>query len=332
MTDIGQELLDLCAALREVVRPFLGLHAARGHAGVAEGGDVTFDIDEKAEAFLETYMAERLPGWAYYSEDRGLQGAAEPEIVLIVDPIDGTRPAAAGLEAGCVSIAAVPPAAGGPTMGGIVAGVIQEIKSGDVFLAEKGAGFEMRRAAGEPIPFLPSPTVDVEALFWTLGFRGRPAVLLASVLEELIDRSSVKGAVFDIGSATFSITRVLTGQLDAYVDIGPAIIAAHPATEADFRRVGMRRRAQQLALRSGGRLRPLLRGRPADHRRRRRLAGRAAVAGQRRELPDGLHRLEQRRAAVAAGRRRPAGDRGAREQVRGGGGGAPTGAAPATPV
>ncbi len=239
MTDIGQELLDLCAALREVVRPFLGLHAARGHAGVAEGGDVTFDIDEKAEAFLETYMAERLPGWAYYSEDRGLQGAAEPEIVLIVDPIDGTRPAAAGLEAGCVSIAAVPPAAGGPTMGGIVAGVIQEIKSGDVFLAEKGAGFEMRRAAGEPIPFLPSPTVDVEALFWTLGFRGRPAVLLASVLEELIDRSSVKGAVFDIGSATFSITRVLTGQLDAYVDIGPAIIAAHPATEADFRRVGM---------------------------------------------------------------------------------------------
>jgi myo-inositol-1(or 4)-monophosphatase len=238
MTDIGQELLDLCAALREVVHPFLGLHAARGHAGVAEGGDVTFDIDEKAEAFLETYMAERLPAWAYYSEDRGLQGAADPEIMLIVDPIDGTRPAAAGMEAGCVSIAAVPPAAG-PTMGGIVAGVIQEIKSGDVFLAEKGAGFEMRRAAGEPIPFLPSPTVDVEALFWTLGFRGRPAVLLATVLEELIDRTSVKGAMFDIGSATFSITRVLTGQLDAYVDIGPAIIAAHPATEAEFRRVGL---------------------------------------------------------------------------------------------
>jgi myo-inositol-1(or 4)-monophosphatase len=239
MTDIGQELLDLCAALREVVYPFLGLHAAREHAGVAEGGDVTFDIDEKAEAFLETYMAERLTGWAYYSEDRGLQGAADPEIVLIVDPIDGTRPAAAGMEAGCVSIAAVPPAAAGPTMGGIVAGVIQEIKSGDVFLAEKGAGFEMRRAAGEAIPFLPSPTVDVEALFWTLGFRGRPAVLLATVLEELIDRSSVKGAVFDIGSATFSITRVLTGQLDAYVDIGPAIIAAHPAAEAEFRRVGL---------------------------------------------------------------------------------------------
>src|SRR5659263_726938 len=57
---------------------------------------------------------------------------------------------------------------------------------------------------------------------------GRPAVILASVLEELIDVSSVGGAAFDIGSATYSVTRILTGQLDSYVDIGPAIIAAHP--------------------------------------------------------------------------------------------------------
>ena len=34
------------------------------------------------------------------------------------------------------------------------------------------------------------------------------------------------------------MTRVLTGQLDAYVDIGPAIIEAHPWVEAEFRRVG----------------------------------------------------------------------------------------------
>jgi myo-inositol-1(or 4)-monophosphatase len=233
------KLIELCAGLRAVVTPFLGLHAARDHAGVAVGGDTTFDIDEKAEAFLETYMAERLPTWAYYSEDRGLQGAVEPDLILIVDPIDGTRPAAAGLEAAMVSIAAVPPSAV-PTMGDVVAGVMQEIRSGDLFAAEKGAGFSMRRAAdGAGIPFLPSPLTDIESLFWTLGFRGRPALVLAGVLEELIDRSSVRGSVFDIGSATFSITRILTGQLDAYVDIGPAIITAHPRAEAEFRRVGL---------------------------------------------------------------------------------------------
>jgi myo-inositol-1(or 4)-monophosphatase len=237
LTELTQQLTELCASLRAVVLPYLGLHAARANTGVAVGGDVTFDIDERAEALLERYMRERLPRWAYYSEDRGLQGARDPEMVLIVDPIDGTRPAAAGLEAACVSIAAVPPSAA-PTMGDVVAGVVQELKTGDLFVAEKGAGFEMRGAAGEPIAFLPSPSTDLESIFWTLGFRGRPAIVLATVLAELIDTSSVGGSVFDIGSATYSVTRILTGQLDAYVDIGPAIIDAHPQVEAEFRRVG----------------------------------------------------------------------------------------------
>jgi myo-inositol-1(or 4)-monophosphatase len=238
LAEIGEHLIKLAAGLREVVLPFLGLHAARQNAGVAVGGDVTFEIDETAETYLAAYMARELPGWAYYSEDRGLQGPAQPELVLVVDPIDGTRPAAAGFEAACVSIAAVPPVPV-PTMGDVVAGVVQEIKTGDLFWAGKGDGFGMRRADGAEIPFVPSPRADLEGLFWTLGFRGRPAVVLASVLEELIDTSSVRGAVFDIGSATYSITRLLTGQLDAYVDIGPAIIAAHPETEAEFRRVGL---------------------------------------------------------------------------------------------
>ena len=39
-TDIMSELTTLCAGLREGVRPFLGLHAARAHSGEAVGGDV----------------------------------------------------------------------------------------------------------------------------------------------------------------------------------------------------------------------------------------------------------------------------------------------------
>ncbi|MBN2205420.1 MAG: hypothetical protein JW767_10400 [Thermoleophilia bacterium] len=237
MSDVVRQLEDLCASLRAVVLPSMGSHAARVHAGVAVGGDVTFGIDEEAEGHLAAYMARHLPGWAYYSEDGGLMGAADPEMVLIVDPIDGTRPAAAGFEMSCVSVAAVAPSAA-PTMGDVTAGVIQEIKNGDVFSAEKGAGFRMRRADGTDLPFRPVAGARLDSLFWTLGFRGRPAVILATVLEELIDVSSVGGGVFDIGSATYSITRILTGQLDAYVDIGPAIIAAHPWTEAEFRRVG----------------------------------------------------------------------------------------------
>jgi myo-inositol-1(or 4)-monophosphatase len=75
-------------------------------------------------------------------------------------------------------------------------------------------------------------------MFWTLGFRGRPAGPLVTVLGELIDASSVGGAVFDLGSAAFDLTRIATGQLDAYLDVGSRMIDEAPAMRAQFEHVG----------------------------------------------------------------------------------------------
>jgi myo-inositol-1(or 4)-monophosphatase len=228
------EIRDLCVelagALREQVLPQLGAHAARDHAGEAIGGDVTFAIDEGAEARMEEFLAERAPEVAFYSEDRGMVSPArEAEWVLIVDPIDGTRPALAGLESCCVSVAAAR-LEGEPTMGDVEAGVIVEIKSGASFVAERGKGVE-------PAPRL-SANTSLERMFWTYGFRGRPARTLVEVLAELIDASSVAGATFDLGSATFDMTRIATGQLDAYIEPGPRIVDDVPGAREEFERVG----------------------------------------------------------------------------------------------
>ena len=83
-----------------------------------------------------------------------------------------------------------------------------------------------------------SANTDPSRMFWTLGFRGRPALALATVLAELIDGSSVGGAVFDLGSATYDMTRIVTGQLDAYVDVGNRMIAEIPGVRSEFERVG----------------------------------------------------------------------------------------------
>ena len=241
---------ELALALRERVLPELGSHAGRAHAGAGEGGDVTFAIDAAAEAFLEEFLAAHAPDVAFYSEDRGLlEPAGDARWVLVVDPIDGTRPAMAGFEAACVSVAAAPLARApavdarsslseapaehghfGPAMGDVVAGAIVEIKSGRAFVAERGGGVESapRLAANRAL----------ERLFWTYGFRGRPARALTEVLAELIDASSVGGATFDLGSAAFDMTRVLTGQLDAYVEPGPRMIAEVPGMHEEFERVG----------------------------------------------------------------------------------------------
>ena len=115
-------------------------------------------------------------------------------------------------------------------MADVQVGCVLELKSGQGFVAERGAGLE-------PTAQL-SRNTSLERMFWTYGFRGRPARALIEVLCELIDRSSVGGGTFDLGSATFDMTRVATGQLDAYVEPGPRIIDDIPAMRAEFERVG----------------------------------------------------------------------------------------------
>ena len=46
------------------------------------------------------------------------------------------------------------------------------------------------------------------------------------------------GARFDHGSAAFDITRVATGQLDAYVDVGRRVLDEEPRTEPAFLALG----------------------------------------------------------------------------------------------
>jgi myo-inositol-1(or 4)-monophosphatase len=225
---------DLSLALREKVLPMLGSQAGRAHADeLGAGGDVTFRIDEEAEALLEAWLAERAPDVAFYSEDRGLvlPGRGEASEVLVVDPIDGTRPAMAGLESCCVSVAAAP-LRDGVTMGDVSVACVVEIPSGAVFLAERGGGI----VEGPPVRLSANERVD--RMFWTYGFRGRPARPTTEVIGELIDRSSVGGASFELGSAAFDMTRIVTGQLDCYVEPGPRLVADVPGMEEEFRRVG----------------------------------------------------------------------------------------------
>jgi myo-inositol-1(or 4)-monophosphatase len=233
-------VIELARGLREHVLPFLGAHAGRAHVKAGAGGDVTFAIDREAEGYLERFLADRAPEVAFYSEDRGLVQPAEatPAWVLVVDPIDGTRPALAGFEASCVSVAAAPLGTGEPSMADVDVGVVAEIKTGALFAAERGRGIELVDANGNGGEVALSANTELARMFWTLGFRGRPALPLVTVLEELIDTSSVGGAVFDLGSATYDLTRLVTGQLDAYLDIGTRIIEEAPSLRGRFEEVG----------------------------------------------------------------------------------------------
>jgi myo-inositol-1(or 4)-monophosphatase len=228
--------LDLAARVRAAVAPSLGEPGARVGVGVAPGGDVTMAIDEIAERVTEECCAE-AGDIAFYSEDRGYVELGRPRAIRLFDPVDGTRPAAAGLESCCVSVAVLP-ASRHATLGDVQFGVVHELKSGQRFFATRGEGAHAERADGSPLPILLSPNVDLRALFWASGLRGRPALPMTVLLEELIDGCSMHGGFFDLGSATFDMTRIVTGQLDAYVDMGWLVLHELPELEAEFRRAG----------------------------------------------------------------------------------------------
>jgi myo-inositol-1(or 4)-monophosphatase len=230
--DRVQLVLELGLRLRERILPELGRTAGRVHAGDAAGGDITFAVDAIAEDTLVEFLAQRAPRTAFYSEDRGLVADPEATEVLVVDPIDGTRPALAGLESACVAVALAPLGDGEPTMADVHAASVVEIKSGDWFSAVRGEG--VRSSRGVAL----SANTDPRRMFWGYGFRGRPARATVEVLAELIDGSSVGGGTFELGSQAFAMTRIVTGQLDAVIEVGSRLIDEVPGMRAEFERIG----------------------------------------------------------------------------------------------
>ena len=222
--------LSLALRIRDRVRPLMGTPEARRRTGTAHGGDPTFGIDAAAETVVTEVFAD-VEDAAYFTEDEGLVVTGDPHVLFLIDPVDGTRPAAAGYETCCVTVA-VAPFEGGVTLGDVTYGCVVELATDATFEARRKGGVEVRGRAVSPT----GPTGVGEA-FWAGGFRGLPGVPVATVLSGLFDAPGT-GTFFDQGSAAYSLTRVATGQLDAYVDPGQAIVDTVPGMEEAFRRVG----------------------------------------------------------------------------------------------
>ncbi|RJP73829.1 MAG: hypothetical protein C4532_03965 [Candidatus Abyssobacteria bacterium SURF_17] len=230
-------LLRLSASIRDAVRPWV-LGARGGEVvGRSHSGDATFKIDEIAERHLAEFLAATPEPIAYFSEDKGLvmPRTGTPEWLLIVDPIDGTRNAKSGFEACMVSVA-LARYAERPTLADVTHGILREIVGERIFYVEKHAPSEIM-IGGQTVKLALSRTGDLGLLRWSLTMPGRPAALVFGVMADLIDASSIRGGFFSCNSTCYSISRIVTGQLDAYVDIANRIVRDFPETAEKFRAI-----------------------------------------------------------------------------------------------
>lgn len=206
-------------------------------SGYSIGGDAQFNIDDIAENAVIEFITKNKKPVAFYTEDGGLRIIGKnPKYIFIIDPIDGTRAAAAGLEMSCISIALARFSEKAKIMD-IEFALLKELKSGAYIYGDCYHNNLFYKGYFTPLPNI-SNQKDMRNMFWSIEFNGHPAELMTQAYGHIIDYSANNGGIFIFNSASFSISRIITGQLDAYVDIGNRLLKDNPSLLQRFKNVG----------------------------------------------------------------------------------------------
>lgn len=212
-------LVGVAQAIKTAVAPLALAVKGREVVDEAPSGDVTFLLDRVAEKALFSHLKAAALPIAYYSEHEGYStfSSKPPKSLLIVDPIDGTRAAKSGFE-GCVVAVASTRVIERPTIADIDCACVMDLLGERIFLAERGKGARVYVGGHLKRPKL-SENADLESMIWSMTIPARPAELIFPTAARIIDLSSLKGGFFACNSTSFSLTRLVTNQLDACIDI-----------------------------------------------------------------------------------------------------------------
>ncbi len=129
LKDIGKQLLKEIPMLKQ--KPL-----SQTALGIGASGDKTFPIDKKAEEIIISGLESSGEPLTVVSEELGIKDIKGGGKKVLVDPIDGSKNAIAGIPFYCASIAV----ADGDTIGDIELSYIVNLVTGDEFWAEKNKG------------------------------------------------------------------------------------------------------------------------------------------------------------------------------------------------
>ena len=205
--------IDAARAAGEVLRA--GFRAAHRVAFKGQSINLVTEMDERAEELIVRRLAAAFPDDTILAEERGAS-AGRSGRRWIVDPLDGTTNYAHGLPLYSVSIAL-------EVDRRIVLGVAYDPSSGELYVAERGAG-----ATVNDTPLLVSAAASLEASLLCTGFpyniRETPDTNLAEYAAFALRCRGVRR----LGSAVLDLAWVAAGRLDGFWELrlGPWDVAA----------------------------------------------------------------------------------------------------------
>ena len=227
-------LQDIAQTIKDAVSPAIADLKGREISGHAPSGDVTFELDLIAEKALLNFLKNAKAPVAYYSEEAGYTTFTntQPTNLLVIDPIDGTRAAKSGFEGCCVSICSTR-IIERPTIGDIDNALVMELVGNRMFYAEKGNSVRYY-VNGHSRKIRINENDNLEEMTWSMTVPARPAELIFPTAATLIDITSLKGGFFACNSSSFSITRLVSGQMNCCVDVANRFYRDIPMIVEDF--------------------------------------------------------------------------------------------------
>jgi fructose-1,6-bisphosphatase/inositol monophosphatase family enzyme len=165
--------------------------------GIGADGTVTKYVDKIAEDAAFNFLNKSKVKINILSEEVGLIDN-KSKYTMVIDPIDGTRNAYRGIPFYSVSIAI-----GKSNISDVEYGIVKNIPTGDIFVAEKGHGafFNNKRIGVPDVP-------DNEPL---------SSLALGKNFDKLTIKLAKKDKVRSLGSASLEMCMVAIGALDYYV-------------------------------------------------------------------------------------------------------------------
>jgi myo-inositol-1(or 4)-monophosphatase len=175
------------------------------------GGDRTLVIDSQAEdAVFAELQALHDDGARFtaVSEERGIIDFGDPDVLVVVDPIDGSMNAKRGLPAHALSIAV----SDGPTMADVVFGYVHDLGPNEEWRAARGEG-----AFLNDVQIVAPPERHVsDGRLELLAIESADPRWVAASIDELL---VVAHRLRAIGSIAISLCQVAATRVDGMVTL-----------------------------------------------------------------------------------------------------------------
>jgi myo-inositol-1(or 4)-monophosphatase len=176
-----------------------------------EGGDRTLIIDALAEDCVFTELRafhDRGARFTAVSEERGVVDFGDPDVLVVIDPLDGSLNAKRGLTHHALSIAV----ADGPTMADVAFGYVADLGPDEEWFAFRGQGAHLDGELLRP----PGERRTRSGKLELLAVESADPRWLAASSEQLCDATH---RIRAIGSIAISLCQVAATRVDGMVSL-----------------------------------------------------------------------------------------------------------------